>query len=558
MVVLVLDLKNSSVTREEWKEGYLGLRCAFSLHEKYGRDSLVLASITDAVSSELSIKAWPVVYFSDITQKDEVVSLNTAHGYSLLRMGIAAVVITGRADRLRYVTLASSGCEILPVENMRAESSKQFESVVASIGDICLSTGVAADKGVYFGSVQFKERNLPGTGLGHAFYIHNLKGIVMPSFQDTNPIHEGEKVKNRDRSAFGRLVRSYGEYAVIGSALRLGWAPVNNYSDRFDPRIFNIDGMSVSERYGNYPDGCLGCSLACLRRTKDGLSLPSWSDLFFLGPNIGFFDLENIFEIYSAVIRCGLEIPTVGALLSYIFSLPDDERAIYFLKDHTVEAIVSFIGKVSTGSLLSKGLESLPDAVQSYDHRPVFFDVRGSFAHAILLSQGLDLVLPGTLFFPRKPVGERVAAIFALYETIYSLALRQLGYPVFLLSSLYWTKVPQLAFHSPFLARFFLRRFTAFGYRSHELLKIGYEVYESLHLEWHPIPEHFTMDSVSSFDAMTVPLKRLQDYYDEEKLRLIIFLKSIREKTESPSGVKSANVGPDDERGSDADPGLSV
>ena len=558
MVVLVLDLKNGSVVREEWKEGYLGLRCAFSLHEKYGKDSLVLASITDASSSELSIKAWPIVYFSDITRKGEAVLLNTAHGYSFSRMGIAAVVITGRADRLRYVTLSPSGCEILPIENMRAEYSGQFESVVASMGDICLSTGVAADKGVYFGSVQFKGRNIQGNGLGHAFYTHNLKGIVMPSFQDSNPALEGERVKDRDRSAFGRLVRSYGEYAVIGSALRLGWAPVNNYSERFDPRVYNIDGMSVSERYGNYPDGCLGCSLACLRRTKDGLSLPSWSDLFFLGPNIGFFDLGNIVEIYSSVIRNGLEIPTVGAMLSYIFTLPEDERALYSLKDHTVEAVLAFIEKVSTGALLSKGLESLPDAIQSYNHRPIFFDVRGSFAHAILLSQGLDLILPGTLFFPKKSVSERVAAVFALYETIYSLALREMGYPTFFLSSLYWAKVPQIAFRSPFFARFFLRRFNAFGYSSRELLKTGYEVFESLNLEWHPIPEHFTMDSVSSFDATTVPLKRLQDYYDEEKLRLIIFLKSEREKTESPSGVKSANVGPDDERGSDADPGFNI
>lgn len=556
MVVLVLDLKNASVRKEEWREEYLGLRCAFSLHERYGDDSLVLASITDSSSDGISIKSWPIVYFSDITQKRETVSLATPHGFSLLRMGIAAVVITGRADKLKYITLSPSRCEILPIENMRAESSMQFESVVASMSDLCLSTGTAADKGVYFGSLQYKGRNIDAAGLGRAFYNHNLKGIVMPSFSEDNPAREGGRISVNDRTPFCRIVKSYGEYALTSSALRLGWAPVDNYSERFDPRAYNIDGMSIAERFGNYPEGCPGCPLSCFRSTRDGMPLPSWRDLFYLGPNIGFFDPGNITKIYSAVTARGLEIPTTGALISYIFTLGDEEREFYSLKEHTLEAVISFIGRISTGSILSKGLMALPGAVQSYDHRPVFCDVRGSFTHALLLSQGLDFVLPATLFFPDKPVDERCSAVFALYETIYTLALRELGYPTFLLSFLYWARVPRAAYRSPILARFFLKRFNAFGHSGRELLEIGWKVYESLDLSWHPIPNHFIMDSVSSYDAATVPLKRLQDYYDEEKLRLMISLKSRREKTERREGVISAAVGPEEERGSETEPGL--
>lgn len=354
-----------------------------------------------------------------------------------------------------------------------------------------------------------------------------------------------------------KRLRTYGEYAIIPASLKLGWTPIYNYSDRFDPRVGNIDGRSLAERYGNYPDGCPGCGLSCMRRTRNGETLPRWSDLMFLGPNIGFFDLANIQRIYGAAVSAGLEIPTLGGVLAYIISLPAEQRSVY-LRDASVESITAFIARIGTGSVLSKGLVSLPDAVQGYDHRPVLYDLRGAFSEAILLSQGLDFVLPGTLFFPKKPVSAKCAAVFALYETVYTLALLDKGYSSFSAFIDYFSLIPQTAFTIAQVARFFLRRFTAFGYSSEELLASGYSILERMKTQWHPLPSAFTMNSVSMYDAATVPLKKLQAFYDEEKLRLLISLKSSSEKMARRDGVKSAKVGPSDERGSDAEPGLSV
>ena len=556
MVVLVLDLKNGTVEEKEWKGEYPGLRCALSLFGEYGPESLVIGSVNPDGKDDGNVRSWNIVYHSEITGKTEISVLSTGHGYSLLRLGIAALVITGRADKLKYITLTPSKREILPIENMRAESSLSFESVVSSLSEVCLSTGVAADKGVWFGSVQYRGRNIGGTGLGHAFFSHNLKGIVMSSFSETTAGKDTDR-RASDNTPFSRMIHSYGEYAVIPCSLRLGWTPINNYSDRFDPRVWNMDGRSMAEKFGNYPDGCPGCSLACRRRTRSGASLPGWEDLLMLGPNIGFFDPTNILKIYNAVVAAGLEVPTTAAIVSHILSLSPEERAVYQLKDKSVDSIIAFISRLSTGSILSKGLMSLPDAVQGWDHRPVLFDLRGAFPQALLLSQGLDLVLPATLYFPEKPVSAEVAAVFALYETVYSLALIALGYPVSIESSLYWANVPQLAYRHQFFARFFLRRFTAFGIKGRDLLPLGFEILEKINPQWHPIPSFFTMESESSFDAATVPLKRLQDCYDSEKLRLLISLKSRRDKSVRPEGESSANVAPSEDLGSDAEPGLS-
>lgn len=554
MIVLIVDLKNSIIREVEYKGEKRGLDAAVSLHKEWGESSLVFSSSSGSVDNSNPFKTWSIVYYSEITEKDEITTVSSPHGYSLFRLGIEALVITGRAEKLRYITLSPSRREILPIENMRGESSLDFESVVVSLSEIAVSTGIAADKGVWFGSVQFRGKNFPGLGLGHAFYSHNLKGVVLSLFLDTSEGVKSEKKKGRNR--FLERVKANGEYAVIPKANELGWAAINYYSDRFDPRVDNIDGMSITERFGNYPDGCAGCPLSCLRRTKDGESLPSWRDIFFLGPNIGFFEPGNIYTLYKTAVHNGLEIPTLGAVMSYLLSLEEDKRQEYF-PSRSVESVSAFINRVSTGSLFPRGLVDLPDAIQGYDHRPVYFDLRGAYAEVVLLSQGLDFILPATLYFPKRKVSAHVAAIYALYETIYMLALRDMGYPTSLVCALYWDNVPQLAFLNPFFARFYLSRYTVYGLKSRDLLSRGFEILEEMKLEWHPIPSHFIYDSTSNLDAETVPLKQLQDYYDEEKLRLMIRLKSRRDISVNCDSSKSRNVGPDDERGYDIDPGLA-
>lgn len=555
MVVLAVDLKNGTFTEREWGGEPSVLECALSLHSEYGEESLVIGSVAEERGDGVA-SLFPIVYHSEISDKTEIASLTSAHGYSLFRLGIKALVITGRADKLRYIILSHSKRDILPSENMRAESSSSFENVVTSPGEIALTTGVAADKGVWYGALQYKGRNIPGLGLGHAFFSHNLKSVVFTSFSDGVQEHWGENAGGSVRNAFMKSLRTYGEYSIIPSSSRLGWTPLYNYSDRFDPRVANIDGRSLAERYGNYPDGCRGCSLSCLRRTKDGDPLPRWTDLLYLGPNIGIFDLQNIRILYNAAVSNGLEIPTLGGILSYIISLPVGERSLY-LRDASVENITAFISRLSTGSVLPKGLVSLPDAVQGYDHRPVLYDVRGAFSEAVLLSQGLDIVLPGTLFFPKKSVDVKCAAVFALYETVYTLALMALGCSPFTASVGYFSRLPDIVFRSPVLARAAMKRFSAYNYTAADLLPIGFRLLEKLDGGWHQIPRCFTDNSVSAYDASTVPLKKLQDLYDDERLRLLISLKSSSVKRERKDGVKSANVAPSEERGRDAEPGFS-
>ena len=557
MDVLVVDLKNSSTERIAWTGAREGLEAGIWLHREYGEDSLVLAATPSSSVETSSINSWTAVWHSRIQGRETFMYCTSLHGYSLWRMNLAAVVIKGRSERLKFLSLSPDKAQILPCENLRGEKSEAFENLVLpSISDIALSTGPAGDNGVLYSTVSSAGRVLHGSDLGHAFFQHNLKGIVFPGFPDKKSGEGTIPQKKAERGRLYRRIRSLGGYCFISDALRLGWLPVRGWSDRFDPRALSLDGKAMAEKYGTYPESCSDCILACDRRKRDGHRLPQWKDVMVLGTNLGFFDPENIDKIVSASSEEGLDKSTVGAILAHLLSSSEEEREKYGLKGRSVDDIVAFIRKLGSGSVLYNGLSDIPDAVQCSDHMPIDYDLRGSSAMALSYSRGLNILLPATMIFPKRRASEKAAATISFYEAVYSLALEALGHPPFCSLLGYWSRVPQIAFHSPRVARFFALRFHAFGHNARFLLEKGLEVLDMIDNGWNPLPQAFTMESRSSLGADTVPLSRLQIYWDEEMLRARILLKSRREKTENPSSSSMPKEGPEEERGSEAEPGL--
>lgn len=533
-----------------------GLLAGIRLHREYGEDSLVLSAPPSSSISSSSINSWTIVWHSALMDKETFSYSNTNHGYSLFRLGIKAMVILGRSERMKYILLTQDRCEIVASENMRYSKSLVFESLaLSSLSDLSISTGPSGDKGVKFSVVQSCGKNIEGADLGYSFFLHNLKGIVMPGWPDRKEKQGHIPEKNAEKRKIYRNMKTYGGYSFITSACRLGWLPVRGWKDRFDPRAASLDGLAMAEKYGTYPDSCSDCILSCDRRKKDGKPLPKWKELMTLGTNLGFFDPLDIEKIVSLVKEEGLDPSVTGALISSIELGGKDKCDKYGLKA-TLDGVLAFINKLASGSLLYNGLKDLEGAVECKDHRAIDFDLRGSSAMALSYSLSLGLLLPSTLIFPKKRPDERAVAIISFHEALYSLALISLGHPPFCSDITYFSKAPEIVYQYPFFARSFSRRFKAFGYNSLDLLEIGMEVMEELSLGWSPLPSNFTLSARSAVSIDTVPLKRLQDYWDEEKVRVSILLKSKREKRVNDPSSKMANVGPREDLGREEDPGL--
>ena len=109
MDLLLVDLKKLSVERMEASFEEEGLMAGIRLHREYGDDSLVLAAPPSSSVSSSSINSWSMVWHSEVLGHETYATTNSDHGYSLFRLGIKAMVILGRSDRMKYLLLPGQG-----------------------------------------------------------------------------------------------------------------------------------------------------------------------------------------------------------------------------------------------------------------------------------------------------------------------------------------------------------------------------------------------------------------------------------------------------------------
>lgn len=542
--------------------GMRGLALAIDLYNGCNQDAIVIASPSSEAIENAGSAAFSIVFTSPITEKISFAYSNLPMGYSLYKLGLSALVIRGKIHRLSYVSLYQGQFEVIAAEGLKGATSTEFEKIVRSVQDSALSTSRAADNGIKFSTLQGQGKTVSAPGLGYAFHERGLKGIVAQGFAKVDVVKNASKWSRRvEKSAFARRIRKQGACCFVEDALRLGWLPVRYYSDRFDPRAYSLSSKNFVEIYGNYPDSCQDCFLACGRRKKDNSVLPTWQDVMMLGTNLGIFAPEKVIKLSSAAFEQGLDSTHLGALLSYASTLEDTELEMLGIKDLSIESYLKLIYLIGenrgSGALFQEGLKTFPKAIQSDRGEAISADLRGNYEAAILSSMSLPIFLPAGAVLPKFPMNPECAAILALYELIYVLALLEYGYRPFSAAALYWSRIPEIAYHVPFLMRMFCRGFTLYGHKMKELLPKGLELFDKLKLEMEDIPEYFEMEPRSAIDNRTVPMRKLKEYFYSEKFKVETMVKSIREKMVKPSSDSNAAVGPSEDLGLDADPGLS-
>lgn len=543
-----------------------GLALAIELYKEFGENAIVIAAPTERSVRYMGSSNFNVVFHSPISNSIEFGYSNLPPGFSLFRLGYEALIIKGRSTKLSYISLYSATSSILPCEYLRGKSAEAFDEVATNnMTDTTLATGRAADNGVKFASLICKGRALSCDGLGYVFAQMNLKGIVLQGFDRKDNLAKGKDAirftRTIEKSKLARRIRKNGANCFIDDALRLGWIPVDNNTRRFDPRAYFLNGESFASIYGNYPDSCQECFLACGRRQKDNKRLPSWQECIALGSNLGFYDPASVLSLVSAANEEGLDVSHLGALLSYVSRLKKEDLEVLLVSNHSVDEYVRLIHSIGesrgVGAIFREGLKSFPDALQTSKGEAVCYDLRGCFPEALAVSLGLDIVLPASMMLPKKSLSAKCSAIMAFYEICYTLALLCYGFAPVVTACMTWDRIPSLFFSSPFLLRLYARHYSVYGFRSRELLKTGLEVMGDLGLEFNSIPSIFEMSPNSSKDATTVPLVRLQSLFLSEKAKAEMTLKSRRDTTSKESVKNNPAVAPKEDLGLDGDPGLN-
>lgn len=564
MSILVVDLTDGLFSTMSTPEES-GLELAIKLYKSFEGKAVVMSSPTSKSVRYPGSTNSTIVYHSPISDRMEFTYSNQSPGFSLYKLGYEALVIKGRASRLSYISIYSGNNEIYICEQLRGAGAG-FPSIAGkSLNDAFIYTSKAADNGVRFASVISNQKPIPGAGIGFVFASMNLKGIVFQGFFRKDDLANDKEtmhfVHGVESSRFARRIRRNGANCFIDDAQRLGWLPVRNYTSRFDPRAYSLDGISFVAAYGNYPDSCQECFLACGRRRKDNSILPSWQECMALGTNLGFFDPRSVSRLVSVAISEGLDIIHLGAILAYVSSLDESNLEVLSMSGKSVEEYENLIHSIAesrgVGAIFRDGLKGFPDAIQSTHSQAILVDLRGSFTSAITTSLGLDLILPAGLVIPRKDLNPKCAAILAYYELVYTLALLSFGFGPLVTTCIYWDKIPQFAFSCPTLLRHIVQKFSVYGIKNEVLMGTGMRILDQLDLSFGAIPSYFEMSGDSAKDFRTVPMARLQEYFYYEKSIAERILKSRRDTRRNPNGKISPAEGPDDDLGRDGEPGLN-
>ena len=554
MRILSINLESGEKKTEELV-GASAFSYAIDYLEKDKSALFIIAPSADRKAEEVAF-----IYTSPISSRLAIAHSNLSLKDFFNSFSYDVILIENASRKLSYITFDKDSAEIYPSESLRGRGSLRFSEILKkNPEDVALATGPAGDNGVVFASLQYDGGNIYAEGLGNVFYQKNLKGMIfsIDGEKKTESV-EGKLEKRIQRSELYKRIKREGSATLVSDALRLGWAPVKYYNRRFDPRAYHLDGKSMIDKYGVNPKN--DCTLSCMRLTLDNEPLPSWKDLLALGTNLGIFSLDSVIELYRAALEEGLDTVHLGAILSYVLSLRDDDMHWLGLKDRSIAEIVSLIHRIGSvkdaGLRYKDGLKAFPDAYKNGYNQPFLYDIRGQYGEALMSLLGIDLELYISLIRPKHEMDERCSVILAFYEAVYSLALISLGYSPFAAAS-FSEYIPEIAYHNPALARFFMRTYRPFGLKSKELFRIGLPIFKALAGDTNYIPEHFRENGVSALSFRTVSPVRLLSSYTEEMLKAEIWLKSNRDIRRAESSSSKIAVGPKEDLGRDGDPGLS-
>ena len=269
-----------------------------------------------------------------------------------------------------------------------------------------------------------------------------------------------------------------------------------------------------------------------------------------LGLNLGLFSFSNVLPVVEKARKKGFNFSHLGALLAYLKKEKPDE---YNLNGEGSEPYLNFIDALCSDKTymdtFKKGLKSFPEALQTKRGKSINYELRYAYHYALLYSMNIDVFLPSSTLLARKALSEKSAVLAASYELMYTFALLTIGYNPIVALVLYWADVPSFVFNIPFLYKKYLKHFSVGGYKSDDLLELGFSVYESLGLSLDGIPDYFSLNPTKDKNLRTVPYQSLEEKFRTQILKLEMEVKSIREKRVKKEGKIKAAVGPNEERG---------
>lgn len=345
-------------------------------------------------------------------------------GMRLVSLGYSSLVVIGRLRRPTIVNIGRDGVSYNTSESFIGFTVSQVEDFVGTgPSTTSMSIGVAGEQKVPYSIVVCEGASLGRGGLGAVFGFKNIKSISITGFYASDPEDGSDSTdsssgtdsdkdeafsklyKACDRSVHCHEMKAKGSSYLIGAASKYGWAPVDNFRYRTDPRLFHLGGDEVARRYGNGHSGCMNCPIMCRHWSSEGYALPDYASILMLGSNVGCFDMDSIIERHALCLDLGLDPVSMGNVLGWSKQAHEEGlidilgTGFDFRDNSKVLPLIEMTAKrIGAGEPLSFGTlalgkafgdESFAYTTRGLECGPV--DYRGAFSQALSDCQGLGL-----------------------------------------------------------------------------------------------------------------------------------------------------------------------
>ena len=294
----------------------------------------------------------------------------------LKRLGIDALIVTGRAASWTYLFVHQGKVEFRDAEPLRGKSPLECESLIPADldrpGARIAAIGKAGENKVRFATISNEGRHAGRGGVGAVMGSKNLKALAVCGHHSSDvadPAGVARIVAGLRERSLGSLTekyRSIGTVANLSVFNRLGVLPTRNFQQSTFDEAESLSGETLTENNFSRRHGCAACTIRCERlfRALDGSEQRlEYETLFALGPLCGVHEPDIVLRAARMCDHYGLDTISAGGTLAWAMEcgekglLPEAQKlGLRFGRAEGIMAAIEAIAeRKEAGALLAEG-----------------------------------------------------------------------------------------------------------------------------------------------------------------------------------------------------------
>ena len=258
-------------------------------------------------------------------------SLSSSHfAIELKRVGIDALVITGKAAQWSYLLINNDQIEIRDADHLRGMSPANIELrlrtelKIASVRVAAI--GKAGENLVRFATISNEGRHAGRGGVGAVMGAKHLKAIALCGNHSTTVADPSgvdaiaESLRQRSLSSITDKYREIGTVANLSVFNRLATLPTRNFQQAQFNQAEAVSGEALTATKFSRRHGCASCTIQCERLFKalNGEEQRlEYETLFALGPLCGIDDPDALLQAAQLCDEFGMDTISAGGTIAW-------------------------------------------------------------------------------------------------------------------------------------------------------------------------------------------------------------------------------------------------